>query len=212
MDGQDQVKAEALEWLLEPSDPGVRYLAMRDLLDLPADDPQLQDARKAAYQHGPIAAILEAMQAPGYWEEDGPGYYPKYRGSVWSLVTLAQLGASAAHDERIARACAYILDQALAPGGQFSASGTPAGTADCLQGNLCGALLDLGYDDPRLELAFDWMARSVTGEASLRLQSGMPLYAIMPASTGRASPAARIISSPAPGVGSRSCWLSAACL
>jgi len=26
------------------------------------------------------------------------------------------------------------------------------------------ALLDLGYDDPRLERAFDWMARSVTGE------------------------------------------------
>ncbi len=164
MDHQLQVYEETLEWLLGPTDPGARYLALRDLLDLPVDDPQLLDARSAAYQHGPIATILEAMQEPGYWEEAGPGYYPKYRGSVWSLVTLAQLGASAAHDERIGRACAYILDQALAPGGQFSASGTPAGTADCLQGNLCGALLDLGYDDPRLETAIEWMARSVTGE------------------------------------------------
>jgi hypothetical protein len=33
-----------------------------------------------------------------------------------------------------------------------------------LQGNLSWALLELGYDDPRLEMAFDWMARSVTGE------------------------------------------------
>jgi hypothetical protein len=33
-----------------------------------------------------------------------------------------------------------------------------------LQGNLCTAILDLDYDDPRLEMAFDWMARSVTGE------------------------------------------------
>jgi len=34
----------------------------------------------------------------------------------------------------------------------------------CLQGNLCWALLALGYRDPRLELAFEWLARSVTGE------------------------------------------------
>jgi hypothetical protein len=33
-----------------------------------------------------------------------------------------------------------------------------------LQGNLCWALLELGCDDPRLDSAFEWMARSVTGE------------------------------------------------
>ena len=49
-------------------------------------------------------------------------------------------------------------------GGQFSTSGAPSGTIDCLQGNLCWALLELGCDDPRLAGAFDWMARSVTGE------------------------------------------------
>jgi hypothetical protein len=48
--------------------------------------------------------------------------------------------------------------------GQFTASGAPSGTADCLQGNLCEALVSLGYEDPRLEVAFEWMARSVTGE------------------------------------------------
>jgi hypothetical protein len=85
---------------------------------------------------------------------------------VWSLITLAQVGARADHDERIATACAYLLDHALAPGGQFSAmtSGAPSGTADCLQGNLLAALLDLGYDDPRMVSAFEWMARTVTGE------------------------------------------------
>jgi hypothetical protein len=33
-----------------------------------------------------------------------------------------------------------------------------------LQGNLCWALLELGCADPRLKTAFDWLARSVTGE------------------------------------------------
>ena len=67
-------------------------------------------------------------------------------------------------DERIARACGYLLDHALVEGGRFSATGTPGGTVDCLQGNLCWALVELGCRDPRLIPAYDWMARSVTGE------------------------------------------------
>ena len=94
----------------------------------------------------------------------GPGYNPKYRSTVWSLILLAQLGASASQDERIAQACAYLLEHAFTQGGQFTLSAAPSGTIDCLQGNLCAALLDLGCDDPRLETAFEWMARSVTGE------------------------------------------------
>src|SRR5512145_1792021 len=95
---------DSLDWLLEPDPPGVRYLALRDLLDLPDDDPELQAARTTAHREGPIAAVLEAMDEAGYWCEPGPGYNPKYRSSVWCLILLAQLGASTAQDERIARA------------------------------------------------------------------------------------------------------------
>ncbi len=153
-----------LEWLLEPEDPGVRYLALRDLLQLPADDPQLMKARELAHSQGPIAVILDAMQPDGYWVEAGAGYYPKYTGTVWSLILLAQLGAKAEQDSRIQTACGYVLKHTLTPQGQFSVNQAASGTADCLQGNLCTALLDLGYEDPRLDQAFEWMARSVTGE------------------------------------------------
>lgn len=154
----------SLSWLLQSGSPGVRFLAMRDLLDLPPDYPDLIAARRQAYLSGPIAEVLAAMDPAGFWAAPGPGYNPKYRASVWSLILLAQLGASAADDERIASACAYLLDHALTPNGQFSMSGAPSGTIDCLQGNLCAALLDLGVTDARLDAAFEWMARSVTGE------------------------------------------------
>jgi hypothetical protein len=104
------------------------------------------------------------MDLTGYWVEPGSGYYPKYQGTVWSIINLAQLGANTEKDERIRQTCDYLLEQALAPGGQFSVNGLPSGTADCLQGNMCAAFLDLGFVDPRLDAAFDWMARSVTGE------------------------------------------------
>ncbi len=164
MSWQAQLKGDSLTWLLESDNPGVRYLALRDLQDLPPNDSELLAAQKDAHAHGPIAAVLANMNPKGYWVEPGPGYNPKYTSTVWSLVLLAQLGASARYDDRIVRACAYFLDQALAEHGQFTTNGAPSGTADCLQGNMCWALTQLGCDDPRLERAYDWMARSVTGE------------------------------------------------
>jgi hypothetical protein len=164
MSWQTQLKGDALAWLLEKDDPGVRYLALRDLKGLSSDDRELRAARKIAHQQGPIAAILSEMDQAGFWVEPGPGYNPKYRSTVWALIALAQLGASLEEDKRLAPACAYFLDHALAVGGQITASGAPSGTADCLQGNLCWALLEVGYDDPRLAAAFEWMARTVTGE------------------------------------------------
>lgn len=156
--------ADPLPWLLEPADPGVRYLALRDLCGLSQDDPDLLAARAEAHRCGPIAAVLDAMDPTGFWIKPGPGYSPKYHSTVWAMLLLAQLGASARADARIPVACRYLLDHALAPGGQFTYSEAASGTIDCLQGNLCYALLQLGCDDSRLDTALDWMARSVTGD------------------------------------------------
>lgn len=161
---EDEVPAFIRTWLLEESDAEVRYLTLRDLQDLPADDSVLLRAKEAAHQHGLIAHILSHMDKTGFWIKPGAGYYPKYTGSVWSLIMLAQLGADLHMDERIARACNYLLDYSLTEDGQFTMNGAPSSTIDCLQGNLCAALLDLGCNDPRLEGAFAWMARTTTGQ------------------------------------------------
>ena len=188
MEWQSQREGDPLDWLLRSNDPGVRYLALRDVVGTPEGDAALLAARKAAHRDGPIATVLAAMNEAGYWSEPGPGYNPKYYSTVWSIILLAQLGARVEEDERIPQACAYLIEHALTSSGQFSGSGAPSGTADCLQGNLCWALLELGYADERLPAAFEWMARSVTGEgvapkedrlASVRYYAGKcgPLFA-----------------------------------
>lgn len=45
MPWQHKLHGDPLPWLLAPEDPGVRYLALRDLLDRSADDPELLAAR-----------------------------------------------------------------------------------------------------------------------------------------------------------------------
>ncbi|MBM4236168.1 MAG: nitrogen fixation protein NifH [Firmicutes bacterium] len=164
MDWQQQLKGDTILWLLGEDSPGVRYLALRDLLDRPANDGELTTAREQAHREGPIALILKEMASDGYWVNPGHGYLPKYYSTVWSLIMLAQLGARIELDQRLEKACRYLCDQSLTSNGQFSTTKTASGTVDCLQGNLLAALLDLGSSDPRLDQAFEWMARSVTGD------------------------------------------------
>jgi hypothetical protein len=163
VDWQQQLKGDTISWLLGEDNPGVRYLALRDLLDRPANDSELIVAREQAHREGPIAMILKEMASDGYWVNPGHGYLPKYYSTVWSLIMLAQLGARIELDQRLEQACRYLCDQSLTTNGQFSTTKTASGTVDCLQGNLLAAMLDLGFTDPRLDKAFEWMARSVTG-------------------------------------------------
>jgi hypothetical protein len=164
MTWQNQLKGDSLSWVLEEQTPEVRALALRDLLGLSDSNADYRAARKRAHREGPIAAVLGEMDEEGYWVKPGPGYNPKYCSTVWSISLLAQVGASVKEDKRIGLACKYLLEHALTSSGQFTVTGAPSGTIDCLQGNLCWSLLTLGVEDPRLETAFDWMARCVTGE------------------------------------------------
>ncbi len=171
MSWKSQLRGDSLQWLLESEDPGVRYLALRDLMDLPPENRRLKEARRSAHQQGPIAAVLSKMEKEGYWVKAGPGYNPKYRSTVWAMILLAQLGASLGEDPRIEQACDYLLGH-MVEGGQFTTttSGAPSGTVDCLQGNLCWSLLEMGCDDPRLRKACEWMARTVSGDGIAPLE------------------------------------------
>ena len=48
-----KIKTDLLDWLVEPGDIGVKYLAMRDLLK--ADGNPLLAVKKLAHEEGPIA-------------------------------------------------------------------------------------------------------------------------------------------------------------
>jgi len=158
--------SKTIDWLLEHDleNPGVRYFALRDLLECPADDPQVLSARESVMTQGPVPRILASQDPLGFWVEPGSGYYPKYRGTVWSIIYLAQLGADPA-DPRVQASGDHLLQHARTASGVFSMSGTPAGNINCLAGNLAAALLDLGFaGDERLEQSLDMMARYATGE------------------------------------------------
>jgi hypothetical protein len=158
--------ANSLRWLLEPdaANPGPRLFALREFEGRATDDPVVVAAQRAVMETGPVPAILAAQDPEGWWAKPEPVYYSKYTGTVWSVMFLAQLGADG-RDPRVRAGCEYVLEHSPAPHGGFSADAKTTGLIHCLQGNLCAALLDLGWlGDPRLDRALDWLARSITGE------------------------------------------------
>lgn len=160
------INANVLDWLLEEDAnyPSVRYLTMRDILGMPEDDPRLRQAQQAVMETGPVPAILEHQDTEGWWDRPGRGYAAKYFSTVWSMIFLAQLGADGNHPQ-IRLGGNYLLQHARTETGGFTATTGSNGMVQCLQGNLCAALLDLGWwGDPRLDEALDWLACSVTGE------------------------------------------------
>ncbi len=109
--------------------PAVRHLALRQLLDLPENAPDVCQASAAAMQTDPIASILAAQQPEGFWVKSGPGYAPKYRGTVWQVIFLDQLGADG-RDSRVRAACEYVLSHTQAETGGFRTARTTQQVGD----------------------------------------------------------------------------------
>jgi hypothetical protein len=163
---KDLLNDDPLPWLLEKDEtqPAVRYFTLRDIMARNENDDQVKEAKAAIMSTGPVPAILAVQDPDGYWNKPGAGYGPKYYGTQWAVIFLAQLGADG-NDPGVRSGCEYLLSHAISNIGSFSMNGTPSGFVQCMAGNLGTALIDLGWsEDPRLQTALEWLAQTVTGD------------------------------------------------
>jgi hypothetical protein len=112
-----------------------------------------------------IEKALSRQKPGGYWYKPGNFYvYAKYKGTAWTVILLAELGADG-NDERIRRACDFLLtwSQHRESGGfAFHGTADSGGESDCiipcLTGNMVYSLIRLGMlDDPRVQRGIDWI-------------------------------------------------------
>src|SRR5664280_1199679 len=200
----ERLHADPLPWLLAEDTPAVRAAALQCLLDRPVDDGDVRAARAATMTRNPIKAILDAQSPAGWWVKPGPGYATKYRGTVWQVIFLDQLGADP-DDERVRRGCSYVLAHSIALSGGFASSGSKAEAAPppltvihCLNGNLLAALIGSGTSTT-LGSRAPWPG----GRGRSPARGWTAGTAPVPAAPG--SPARPTNSSHAPGARSRSC-------
>ena len=158
------LKADPVPWLIEEDNPSVRYFTLVKLLDASPRDRRVAAAKRAIMETGTVPKILAKQNKGGYWGIAEDFYVrAKYKGTVWQLIILAELGADP-RDPRIRSAGDFILraSQDRESGG-FAYRGGPNGgyhsaIVPCLSGNMVWSLIRLGFgDDPRVKRGIEWL-------------------------------------------------------
>lgn len=172
-----------LDWLMEDDNPSVKYYTMIELLKMSKDHKDCIAIQEEILRRGPAFEILECMHEDGYWEDEEKFYTAKYKGTVWQLLILAELGASG-HDERVKKACEFILNRSQSGDGGFSISyskksncGLQSKVIPCLTGNMTYALIKFGYiEDERVRKSIDWILTNQRADDGIKPETPDWLY------------------------------------
>ena len=158
------LRADPVDWLLEDSNPSVRYLTLTTILDRKESHAEVRRAKADIMRTGMVPKIL-GRQTQGSWNGPGRFYRDKYKGTVWQLILLAEHEADGGN-KQIEAACEHILRVSQDPeshgfsydqrgGGQ---GGLPGGVIPCLTGNMIWSLLKLGFlEDERVQKGIAWI-------------------------------------------------------
>jgi hypothetical protein len=138
---------------------------------------------------GVVPKILAKQNAQGYWARPEDFYMAKYKGTSWTLILLAELGADG-RDERVRNACELILKSSQDPESGGFAYHTSARTGGgrhsevipCLTGNMVWSLIRLGWaEDPRVQRGIDWIVRYQRFDDGIpRAPKGWPYDRLLP--------------------------------
>jgi len=155
---------DPVPWLLE-GDAAVRYATLTELLGTSPDDPEAVATRRTIMTDGVVPQILAEQLDDGHWEGRDRFYRGAYRGTVWTLIILAELGADGS-DPRIRAGCEAVLRDSQDPqSGGFAmdrakktGGGRRSTVVPCLTGNMVWSLIRFGMlDDPRVQHGIDWI-------------------------------------------------------
>ena len=146
---------KVLDWLLDESQPAVRYRTLTELLGRPEHDAAVRAARAQIPKTGWAAEILAERDPEGWWVNPNNHYTPKYRSTNWKLLMLSDLGVTRALPA-VRTSCEWWMERsstryAWLRGG----TGSPH---LCNAGNMARALIRFGYaDDRRVRRTLDWL-------------------------------------------------------
>lgn len=145
-----------VNWLLEESQPSVRFRTMTELLGRSPAEPEVRAARAKIATAGWAADILAQQRPSGCWASDATLYTPKYASTNWMLLVLSDLRLTR-EDPRVARGCEVWIERMSKPDGGFGIDGSKS-SHYCTLGNMARALVRFGYiDHPQVASAFDWL-------------------------------------------------------
>jgi hypothetical protein len=147
---------KVVSWLLEPSQPSVRYLTLSRLLRQGDSDAEVRRARSALSKDPWVRQMLSERDPGGWWKSPKNKLEPRFTGTHWNLLALADLGATRDIPE-VKASAEFWMDSSPLQGGGIGALGKGKGH-HCYTANMVRALIRMGYqDDPRIRKTMEWL-------------------------------------------------------
>lgn len=172
------------EWLLEKENPSVRHYTLKNLLGRTETDREVKEAKKLIMKTGIVPSILEKQGEGGYFGKPERFYTDKYKGTVWTMMMLAELGADG-NDPRIGKVKEFILENSQERNesgfsvrrSEKQGGGLASVVVPCLTGNMVWSLLRLGYfDDERVQKGVDWICKYQRADDGIDRAPSGPVY------------------------------------
>ncbi len=151
----------AVNWLLEGTQPSMRYMALTRLLDRGESDSEVVSAKREIPVRGWAAQILKRQRPDGSWVKGEVELFrPEYLATYYMLLILSDLGMTR-DDTRIARASEMWIDKWARKDGGFDTNPGVTRSEACFVGNTARALVKFGYaEHPKVKRAFRWMVEN----------------------------------------------------
>lgn len=150
---KSRLNDDPTRWLLEESNPSVRYFTLRWILNKTDDDPDVVTASEAIAASSPIQKILKRQRPEGYWGSDSRPHH----GTKGLLMLLMWLGYKGNGGTR--KAMEYRLNGCIQEDGAYviELKGREV-FLPCHAANLLRQMFWFGYEnDPRAGKILEWL-------------------------------------------------------
>ena len=147
------MKEHIADWLLEESQPAIRYFTLIDLLGRQGNDAEVREAYSQIARKGWAVEVLSLQNRKGYWQSNPKGslYGPKYTATNWMGLILSDLGLTK-ENTRVRKTAELFFKEWL----EVPSMTNTFNDEVCVVGNTARMLTGFGYeDDLRVRKLFD---------------------------------------------------------
>lgn len=170
---------KVIDWLLEKSQPAVRYRALVDLLDRKESDAEVRRTRSQIARVGWAREQLDLQGPKGFWEPREPKnlrewfdflYFPYYTATNWRALVLAEWGLDSSTPQ-IRKLADLLFQYKLRLSSPFNFYYEEM----CISANTARMLTQFGYaDDFRVRKLYDWLLEDQRDDGGWNCSHGTP--------------------------------------
>ena len=146
-----------IPWLLEEGNPEIRYLTLRDIVQVKPDGPELKEAY-GALRFSAFAARHLAQREPAILG-DQTHFDALYTGCMWRFAEAVLRGFDR-REPAVADTAEFLFSRCQKQSGGFILNWNPEIEVACRTGDMLRFLMLAGYSDERIESGVEWIART----------------------------------------------------